>query len=431
MTCMRADVARARITYARAIIPLALDLPWRRSVSRGMPIRAAACLAIICSLSSRAYADYAQAGPEATTTSDLPASAGSLVVPNGAGPYPLLVASHGWASTSKNQLGWAQHFASYGFVVVVPSFPSPYFPNQKKDEAIIASLVATYSHPPPSSPAAGKVDATRIGLEGHSAGGLATAVASVQSSPGATVLFDPVDNGGAGVAAVAHMCTPLLVIYANPSSCNNNEAWDATHTVSLGEQVQCHVIGASHCDGENAANPVCGATCDGVPTAAHQNVFASYATAYFLAHLKGDAAAQAMLAPAAMTADNRIFGAVTATGSSCAHTSSGDGSSSGSSAGSTSGGGSSGASSGTSSGSSSGATSGSSSGATSGDGSSSGTSASSSSGAGGRNPSSGSSPESTPPVPPATAKGCSSSPTSFALITASALIFAMRRRRRS
>lgn len=264
---------------------------------------------------ARAATDYAAQGPEATTTSALPtagsggATGGSLVVPNGAGPYPLLVTSHGFSATSDNQVGWAEHFASYGFVVAVPSFPNSFSPDQTVDSGIIEALVATYASPPATSPAHGKVDGTKVGLEGHSAGGLATSIASVALSPGATVLFDPVDNGGVGVASVAKLCSPLLEIYSDPSSCNNNEAWDGTATASLGSQTQLHVVGSTHCDGENHPRSLCGGVCGGAATPVRQDVFARYATAFFLASLKNDPDAKTAVAQSTLAADTAISGA--------------------------------------------------------------------------------------------------------------------------
>jgi dienelactone hydrolase len=279
-------------------------------------------LAAFLSLSDAARADYSDVGPEAVTTTDLPASTdggatgGSLVVPNGAGPYPLLVTTHGFSGSSANQLGWAQHFASYGFVVVVPSLPTPFSPNEDLDAAIIEGLAATYSDPPNDSPAFGKVDGTKIGIEGHSAGGLATTMASSVINPQATVLFDPVDNGGVGVGDVPKICSPLLEIFADPTSCNNNEGWDGAKAVSKGDQIQFHVVGASHCDGENAIQAGCTAVC-GASSTARQNEFASYATAFFLAYLKGDASAKKAIAAGTLSADSALSNASVRAGTNC------------------------------------------------------------------------------------------------------------------
>lgn len=281
-----------------------------------------ACFAAICAFSPVASAAYSDVGPEAVTTTDLPASTdggatgGSLVVPNGAGPYPLLVTTHGFSGSSANQLGWAQHFASYGFVVVVPTLPNSFSPNEDVDAAIIEGLAATYSDPPSGSPAFGKVDGTKIGIEGHSAGGLATTMASSVINPQATVLFDPVDNGGVGVGDVPKVCSPLLEIFADPSSCNNSEGWDGAKAVSKGDQIQFHVVGASHCDGENAIQAGCTAVC-GASSTARQNEFASYATAFFLAYLKDDASAKTAITAATISADGALSNASVRAGTNC------------------------------------------------------------------------------------------------------------------
>src|SRR5262249_54801247 len=150
-----------------------------------------------------------------------------------------------------NQVGWAKHFASWGFVVVAPSFPNPFSPDAKVDAGIIAALVAMYAAPPAGSPAFGKVDGARIGLEGHSAGGLASALAAGDVKAGALVLFDPVDSGDAGKAALATLCTPILGIFAGASSCNDDAGWSAFREASAGPATVLDVVGATHCDGEN------------------------------------------------------------------------------------------------------------------------------------------------------------------------------------
>ena len=68
---------------------------------------------------ARAATDYAQAGPHATTTTTFASGTagslgGSIVVPNDAGVYPLIIASHGWSAASDRQVGWGEHFRRAG-----------------------------------------------------------------------------------------------------------------------------------------------------------------------------------------------------------------------------------------------------------------------------------------------------------------------------
>lgn len=271
------------------------------------------------SMSAKA-ADYGVKGPEATTTTALApgasgATGGKLVVPNGAGPYPIIIASHGFSASSANQLGWAEHFASYGFVVAAPDFPGGLQPDHVKNGATIQALVGEVAR------AVAKADATRIGLEGHSAGGLATTLAAAKLKPQAVVLFDPVDNGGIGKAAFATLCSSTLVLFADPGTCNKTAEWKGFGPTSQGPLALANVKGATHCDGENEPRGLCAAPVIGCGAAAaptRQTVHARYATALFLAKLKGDAAAATTLLPTALAADVELADTSVKTGPECA-----------------------------------------------------------------------------------------------------------------
>jgi dienelactone hydrolase len=269
-------------------------------------------------------ADYAAEGPEPHATTDLPvdaggASGGKLVVPTGAGPYPLLVTSHGFSANADNQVGWAEHFASYGFVVVVPTFPNTLSPDANIDADAIRALALLYSSAATISPAKGKVDGTRVGLEGHSAGGLATTLAAAKLAPQATVLFDPVDDSAAhGKAALPSVCGPILGIFAGPSSCNNTAGWSAFKATSGGPYTLFDVAHSTHCDGENNPRSLCGPFCGGAADTTRQRSYARYATAFFLARLKGDAAAAAELVEVALKSDIALANVVVHAAPSCA-----------------------------------------------------------------------------------------------------------------
>ena len=271
-------------------------------------------LAAVATSPSTWAIDYGTKGAHAFQTTDLPANAGGstggkLVVPDEPGVYPLIIASHGWSASAANQVGWGELFASWGFVVVVPSFPNPLAPDFDVDKGIITSLVTMYQSPSTDSPAKGKVDATRLGLEGHSAGGLATTLAAAALKPRATVLFDPVDNGDAGRGAYASFCSPLLEIFANGSSCNNEAEWSTFKTESVGPTIAFNVVGSSHCDGENVdRGAACGLFCGGAADPARQAVYGRYATAFFLSSLNGDSAAAAALTETSLDADAMITG---------------------------------------------------------------------------------------------------------------------------
>ena len=266
---------------------------------------------------SLAATDFGAKGPEATTTANLPAGAatgGKLVTPNGAGPYPILVASHGFLGSSANQVGWAEHFASYGFVVAVPDFGGT---DHVKNGDTIVTLVNDVATAVP------KADKTRVGFEGHSAGGLASTLAAAKVKPGAVVLFDPVDNGGRGKTAFATLCSPTLVLFANAGQCNVNAEWKGFGPATSGPLTLATVVGASHCDGENAARALCGTPvigCGAAASPARQTVHAKYAIAHFMAVLKNDADAKALLAEAALAGDSALSDTSVKGGAPCSGT---------------------------------------------------------------------------------------------------------------
>lgn len=269
----------------------------------------ATLLAIVCGASAASAADYSAKGTVATTTTNLAsgvggASGGKLVVPNAAGTYPLIVASHGFSASADNQVGWAEHFASYGFVVVAPTFPNSFSPDHAKNGGIVKALATTLATL--DTPAKGKIDTTKLGLEGHSAGGLATTLAAADLTPEAVVLFDPVDNANAGKTAYAKLCGPVIDVFAQPSSCNNNTGWFDFRTTAKGPTTSFRVKASTHCDGENAPRSLCGLTCGGGADTTRQKAYAKYATAFFLAHLKGDTAANAELTASALGADTAL-----------------------------------------------------------------------------------------------------------------------------
>jgi hypothetical protein len=257
--------------------------------------------------------DYSMPGPEAVTTSDFAngtagSLGGKLVVPNAPGKYPLLVVSHGFSGNADQQVGWGQHFGSYGFVAVVPSLPGGLPPNHMGNGDVIRALAQFFSDPANASPAQGKVDGSRVGLSGHSAGGLQTTFAAAQLKPRATVLFDPVDFQGTGKPVYGTLCSPVMGIFAEPGGCNTQAEWSTFKTTAQGPLVLLDVVGSNHCDPINPAMPICDIGCGGVSTPQNRANYSRYATAFLLANLKDDAAAAATITASALSADTALRG---------------------------------------------------------------------------------------------------------------------------
>jgi hypothetical protein len=259
-------------------------------------------------------ADYGAKGPESSTEVPLDpqstgATGGTLLVPTGAGPYPVLVVSHGFSASASNQIGWGRHLASWGFIVAVPTFPGS---THATNGAVIAKTAVA------ARAAGGAKASKRLGLMGHSAGGLATVLAAESAKPDAIVLFDPVDNSDAGKAALANVCAPVLTLFANPGGCNKEGGWKAFGGSSKGPSTTVSVVGSTHCDGELPDRGVaCALFCGGGASAERQVVLARYATAHFMAKLRGAADATQALTQTSLDADVALVGASVRQQSAC------------------------------------------------------------------------------------------------------------------
>lgn len=294
----------------------------------GLAVPHACGLALILSsvaLSATASAaDYSQPGPLTTAVQSFNTSGanGKVAYPTtGTGPFPTLVLGHGALfANADQQIGWGEHFASYGFVAIAVNLGS--FPDGNGGAPIIQAALNYLDGAP--APLSGLADTSNVGLEGFSAGGQSFAVASVNLKPQALVLFDPVGGSGMGGgtdpggSAVPNICSPTLTIFTEPSTCNSNSNWSPFALSSSGPRATLRISGATHCDGENAdRGALCGGFCGGAATAAKQGRFAHYGTAWFLAYLKGDTAALAEVTDSALSADSAIKNTGTADGPDC------------------------------------------------------------------------------------------------------------------
>jgi predicted dienelactone hydrolase len=105
------------------------------------------------------------------------------------GPYPLLLFSHGSCGFPRQSLFLTPWLATHGFIVAAPPHPGNTlfeFPRCSEGGALAASfierpqdMVATLDRmlaedQDPESPLFGAIDETRIGMSGHSFGGLTT-----------------------------------------------------------------------------------------------------------------------------------------------------------------------------------------------------------------------------------------------------------------
>ena len=257
-------------------------------------------------------ADYSQPGPVAFTEAAPPTgllpgnSAISVFTPNAAGQYPLVIATHGWSADKSNQLGWARHMASYGYVVIAPTMPNAFAPDQTVWSANIRTL-ATNAVSASLFPAiAAKVDATKIVYEGFSAGGLASTLAAKDKAPTLLILLDPVDNNNMGAGAIGSVCSPVLNFFTQPSGCNNNMGWTAYASNGTGPLVRMGIKASTHCDGEDGPRALCSSFCGGAAKTTNRDNIRKYMVAYLEWKLRGEADAAALFTTSALSADSAL-----------------------------------------------------------------------------------------------------------------------------
>ena len=177
----------------------------------------------------------------------LPAGAAAVDVywPISASPAPLVIVAHGFSRCRHNMSGWGRHLSDEGLVVAVPDLParSDHARNGRFLSELRAFLCAGESWKR-------RIDPSRVGLMGFSAGGLSSLLSAAESpGPAIWVGLDPVDREGLGVSAAPRVTCRSVVLMAEPSACNaHGNAGRIATALPHGEQVL--VAGAVHVDAE-------------------------------------------------------------------------------------------------------------------------------------------------------------------------------------
>jgi dienelactone hydrolase len=126
---------------------------------------------------------------------------GTISMPDGAGPYPVVIVNHGFIPASRYWIGqdsgiFGDPMASHGFISIAPNYPG-YSGSGQLDPAypaIIAEAVAEMDLIS-SLPSLAQADRTRIALIGHSnGGGVSLLLSVVDPRVTALALFAPVSS---------------------------------------------------------------------------------------------------------------------------------------------------------------------------------------------------------------------------------------------
>lgn len=244
-----------------------------------------------------------------------------LDAPVANGRFPVVMFSHGSGGYPEQSTYLTAHLASWGFVVLAPPHPG----NTVRDCAPCLDQAALYdsavnrpadvSHvidqlaeldADPGSPLRGRLDGDRLGVAGHSFGGMTTVFAGSTDRrvrallPLAPAVFPEV------ITAAARLTAPTLIIAGDR---------DVTTPVGTARQLYAALpedlargLLVLERGGHFSFSDVCIPLFPGcfrndmAPARAHE-LINRYAAAFFLHYLNGDAAAGALLDPAAAPDD--------------------------------------------------------------------------------------------------------------------------------
>ncbi len=172
-----------------------------------------------------------------------------------------MVVAHGFSRKRRNMSGWGRHLAGEGFVAAVPNLPS--WSDQARNGRFLADLCAQLcTHDTWQE----RIDPSRVGLMGFSAGGLASLLAAADNPHVAIwVGLDPVDRNGLGAQTAPLVQCHAVVLTAEPSACNaHGNAQQIIDALPACEQSK--IAGSVHVDAEWPtswmAEVVCGRSSD-------------------------------------------------------------------------------------------------------------------------------------------------------------------------
>ncbi len=227
-----------------------------------------------------------------------PASGGTID-PAGA-PYAAIVFAHGFMASPSSYPGNAEHLASWGYIVALPDLPDDNTEVRQSDARHILSYL-TEANGDPASPLYGMVDTARLGVTGHSLGGLTAMIAAARdprvraavaldpTNPDPIMGSDPWDYA----AEAPNTTAPLLVLGAPSQMCNSNANYNPMYdNVGSTHRAKLVLTDASHCDFMVTDSDLhilgCTLFCGGSYEEARVTLIQRSSTAWFNYYLRGE-----------------------------------------------------------------------------------------------------------------------------------------------
>jgi len=206
---------------------------------------------------------YDDDGPEPYTTMQMTASGNgksipiTVYVPSTAGARPLVVVSAGLQQPGAAYAPYARRLASWGIIAVTRDDPGVL----AQAPAVADDIAFVVGWLPTALP--GRVDAGKLGLAGHSRGGMASLLAAEGALHGKLAGFfglDPVDSNGAAAMSLGALAIPSVFLGETtdaagsmacaPADQNYDVLWHAAPSPSL----ELTAVGADHTEFEDPAS---------------------------------------------------------------------------------------------------------------------------------------------------------------------------------
>jgi MYXO-CTERM domain-containing protein len=199
---------------------------------------------------------------------------------------------HGGGESGAYKLKMAELVASRGLVAVVPSFPSLLISPSAEDGAAVNELLewTVAQGNDPGSPLYQKIDPGKLGVAGHSNGGIVFHAAASNPKIQAIVGWDAV----AGLAAASGFHGPSLHLLAEGQHCSggSSQGYDGAPA----PKARAVVTSGSHCDFNDPESPFCVTFCGTPPWDAQAaKTIERYSVAWLVCLLGHDPSMQAFV----------------------------------------------------------------------------------------------------------------------------------------
>ncbi len=282
--------------------------------------------------------DPGEAGTHTATTSSASVTLGShtipltLYVPDGAGPFPVIVFTHGFMLSPSLYDSYGLHLASWGYVVVMPELPGSMFNNtvHRELKELLRSLLDWLDTEGPATGGVfgGRANPALLGLAGHSMGGKISLLVSTEDTrPMAVFGVDPVDAAGGPMGGdpvdypsvtpelMPQITVPLGLLGETVNGAGGSmgqacapleENFQQYYQHAVSPALEIEVMGANHMSFLD--NPNCGMTCSmcsaGTDDPAVTRLLTRrYMTAFFNVFVDNDPDYRPYLVGAAIAAD--------------------------------------------------------------------------------------------------------------------------------